>query len=256
MRLHVLDGLYIDIILGTDFLEQHESVTIVYGGSKPLISFAALTTMNTDPPPLFVNLTADCKAITTKSRKNSKADQDFIRSEVKLLTEAGIIEPSNSPWRAQVLVVNEKFKHRMFVDYSETINKYTQLDAYPLPKRNEMVNSIVKYKVFSTTDLRSAYYQVPLAQEDTPFATLETDGKLWQYTRVPFGPTNGVSCFQRKMDNFVAKYELNNIFPYTDNVTICGDNQEEHHIDLKAFREAEKNCWHVFVLCQMDQSVL
>ena len=42
------------------------------------------------------------------------------------------MEPSNSPWRAQVLVVNEK-KQRT-VDYSETINKYTQLDAYPLPQ--------------------------------------------------------------------------------------------------------------------------
>ena len=96
-----------------------------------------------------------------------------------------------------------------------------------------MINSIAKYKVFSNIDLRSAYYQVPLAEEDRPFTAFEADGKLWQYTRVPFRPTNRVPCFQREMDNFVAKYELNDISPY-----ICGDNQEEHDINLKAFREA------------------
>ena len=57
-------------------------------------------------------------------------------------------------------------------------------------------------------------------------------------TRAPFRPTNRVPYFQHEMDNFGAKYELSDIFPYMDNVTICGDNQEEHDIDLKAFREA------------------
>ena len=98
-----------------------------------------------------------------KSRKYSQSNRNFIRDEVQRLSELKIIEPSNSPWRAQVLVVSEK-KQRMVVDYSETINKYTQLDAYPLPKIYEMVNEIAKYKIFSTIDLRSAYYQIPLSE--------------------------------------------------------------------------------------------
>ena len=66
----------------------------------------------------------------------------------------------------------------------------------------------------------------------------EAKGKQWQYTRVLFRPTKSVPCFQREMDNFIEKYELNDIFPYMDNVTNCGDNQEEHDINLKAFKEA------------------
>ena len=174
----IVDGLWIDIILGNDFQEQHESATMLYGGSKPPISFGVLTSMNTDPPPLFANVTVGCKLIATKSRQYSKVDQDLTCSEVKRLTESGIIESSNSPWRAQVLVVNDKSKSRMVMDYSETIYKYTRLDAYPLPKINEMVNSIVKYEAFSTIDLRSSYYQVPLPEEIRPFTAFEADGKL------------------------------------------------------------------------------
>ena len=75
----------------------------------------------------------------------------------------GIIEPSNSPWRAQVVVTkNEEQKKRMAIDYSQAINAYTQLDIYPLPLMDEFINKIARHKVFSTVDLKSAHHQIPI----------------------------------------------------------------------------------------------
>ena len=78
----------------------------------------------------------------------------------------------------------------MVVDYSQTINRFTQLDAFPLPRINELVSGIAQYKVFSTIDLRSAYHQVPLRQEEKSYTAFETSGDLYQFTRVPFDVTN------------------------------------------------------------------
>ena len=73
---------------------------------------------------------------------------------MKRLLKENITEPSKSPWRAQVLITtNENHKKRIVVDYSQTINRYTQLDAYPLPRTDEMVSDITKYRIFSTLDL-------------------------------------------------------------------------------------------------------
>ena len=48
------------------------------------------------------------------------------------MLKEGIMEPSQSPWRAQILVVSpENHKKRLVVDYSQTINRFTLLDAYP-----------------------------------------------------------------------------------------------------------------------------
>ena len=58
-------------------------------------------------------------------------DQKFIAHEIKRMLAADIIEPSQSPWRAQVLVIDQGLKKRLVIDYSATINKFTQLDAYP-----------------------------------------------------------------------------------------------------------------------------
>ena len=76
-----------------------------------------------------------------------------------------IIRPSSSPWRAQVVIVNDQFnrhKKRMCVDYSQTINVYTELDAFPLPRIDDMVNKLATYNFFSTFDLRSAYHQIQI----------------------------------------------------------------------------------------------
>ena len=41
VKLYVLDDFCIGMILGTDFQEQHESITIQYGGKKPPLTFSA-----------------------------------------------------------------------------------------------------------------------------------------------------------------------------------------------------------------------
>ncbi len=141
-------------------------------------------------------------------------------SLVRLLAE-GIMEPSNSPWRAQVVVThNENHKTRMVIDYSQTINHFTLLDAYPLPRIDDTINAIAQYRVFSTIDLRSAYHQVSIKESDKPYTAFQAGDALFQFTRIPFGVTNGVACFQRIIMEIIASENLQGTFAYLDNVTI------------------------------------
>ena len=152
-----------------------------------------------------------------------------------------MIEPSYSPWRAQVLVArDEQHKPRMVVNCSQTINRYTLLDAYPLPNRDEQIAKIAKGSVFSTLDLKSAYYQIPLHHEDRPYTAFEAVGKLYQCTRLPFGVTYGVSCFQRFIDYLIEKYFLCGTYAYLDNITVSGNNTADHDDKLKALLNAAK----------------
>ncbi|KAK3716724.1 hypothetical protein QZH41_000929 [Actinostola sp. cb2023] len=224
-----------------DSNSQHESVTFNYGGPKPSLSICGLSTLNMDPPAPFANLTADCHPIITKSRRYSQEDLAFINGEVERLLKEGIIKPSQSPWRAQVVVTkNENHKKRLAIDYSQTINRFTLLDAFPLPRINDTINDIAQYRVFSTVDLKSAYHQVSLKDEDRPYTAFEARNGLFQFTRLPFGVTNGVACFQREMMKLVQEEDLKAVFPYLDNITICGKNQEDHDKNLTCFLEAAK----------------
>ena len=180
VRLDILQNLCSDLILGYAFQKQHNNLTFQFGGSKedlvvaansqPVISTVdsnecsspqtnAAKVADVDPPPLFENISKDTKPIATKSRSFNKDDQKFIENQISCLLEEGLIRRSNSPWRAQVLIVKDELqrhKKRMCIDYSQTINLFTDLDAYPLPRIDDMVNKLSQYKVFSTYDLKSA----------------------------------------------------------------------------------------------------
>ena len=126
----------------------------------------------------------------------------------------GIIEPCFSPWRAQVVVVKDltkSNKKRLCTNYSKTINLYTELDAYPFSRIDDMINELAKYNVFSTFDLKSAYHQIPIKNSDKKYTAFETNGKLFQFCRIPFGVTNGVSMFQTSMDKFVEEEKLHKV---------------------------------------------
>ena len=126
LRLSVMSNLCSPVILGRDFMSQHESVNFKCGGSLPHITISYLESMTLTPIRLFSNLSSDCHPISTKSRSFSNLNQKFISEEVSKLLSDGIIEPSQSPWRAQVLVTgSHSHKSRMVIDYSRTINNYT-----------------------------------------------------------------------------------------------------------------------------------
>ncbi|XP_069755121.1 BTB/POZ domain-containing protein KCTD16-like [Narcine bancroftii] len=81
----------------------------------------------------------------------------------------------------------------MVVDYSQTINQYTQLDAYPLPRIADMINEIAHYWVFSTIDLKSVYHQISIHLRGGRVPVPVPLSSLWA--------TNGVSVFQQEMDH-------------------------------------------------------
>jgi len=68
----------------------------------------------------------------------------------------------------------------------------------------------------------------------------DADGRIFQYCRLPFGVTNGVSAFQRVMDNFIKRHGLKKVYAYLDDLTVTGATKEEHQKNLQRLLEAAK----------------
>ena len=78
----------------------------------------------------------------------------------------GVIEECSSPWMAPAVFVWKKTGDiRICVDYRE-LNKRTVKDAYPLPRSDEVQDRLSRSVVFSTLDLRSGYWQLPVNPAD------------------------------------------------------------------------------------------
>ncbi|GFT42665.1 retrovirus-related Pol polyprotein from transposon opus, partial [Trichonephila clavipes] len=235
VELLVMKDLCSYILIGHDILNRHSSVEIGFHGNRPPLTICSLAVAQVPPVSLFSNLNPDCRPLVTKSRSQTVEDNIFMALEVQKLLQEGVIEPSNSPWRAQAFVIRgENHKPRMVVDYSQTINKY------PLPKIEEVILKILKNKVFSKIDLQSAYHQIPIQDSERHYTAYEACGKLYQFLRVPFGVTNGVACFKRVIDKIIEDEGLTHTYPFNDDVTVCGKDQREHDDNLEKFMTVAK----------------
>ena len=134
--------LHLSVIPGLNFQSQYDNVNFKYNGTKPP-SVSSLTTLNIEPKSPFKNLTAECHPIATKSPQQKKDDLTFISNEVEQLLKEGIIEPSQSPWRSQVVVMkDENHEIHLAIDYSQTINWFIQFDSFPLPRISSWNSSV------------------------------------------------------------------------------------------------------------------
>lgn len=114
--------------------------------------------------------------VQQKLRRLQFSVRQAVLEELQDLQEKGIIERIDpSPWVSPVVVMQRRGggKPRMCVDLRER-NKVIVCDCHPLPHMDELFCNLRGATVFSTTDLASAYHQMPLhpdSRDITAFIT-------------------------------------------------------------------------------------
>ena len=85
-----------------------------------------------------------------------------------------MVEPADGAWSSPVVLVRKKnHSWRLCIDYHR-LNDVTRKDAYPFPRINNSLDALAGSMYFSTLNLVSGYWQVPLdkdAREKSAFAT-------------------------------------------------------------------------------------
>jgi len=173
--------------------------------------------------------------------------QAIINEEVDEMLTQGMIEPSHSPWNSPIVVVKKKDgKHRFCIDFRR-VNDTTHKDAYPLPQITVTLNKLRGARYLSTLDLKSGYWQVPLASESRPVTAFTVPGKgLFQFKVMPFGLHSAPATFQRLLDNVLRPDLEPYVFVYLDDIIVISKTFREHlELLTETFRlvmgDVEKN---------------
>ena len=154
---------------------------------------------------------------------------DEVREHLKLMLDAGVIQPSNSPWCNAVVLVRKKDGSLRFCIDFRKLNSLTVKDSHPLPRICETLESLAGAAHFLTFDMNSGFWQVPMDEESKQYTafTLGSMG-LYECESMPFGLCNAPSTFQRLMQNCLGELNLTYCLIYLDDVIVFSDTPEEH----------------------------
>ena len=163
-------------------------------------------------------------------------------TQVQQMLSSNVIRPSNSPWASPVVMVRKKDGSLRFcVDFRQ-LNAATVKDAHPLPRIDDLLDALHGAKWFSTLDLKSGYWQVPISEQDkakTEFRT--SSGRLFEFNQVHFGLCNAPATFSRLMDRVLAGLHWETCLFYLDDIIVFSSTWEEH---LARLREAFERLRH------------
>lgn len=169
------------------------------------------------------------------------ADRKEIENQISKLLKKNLIEESYSPFAAPVTLAYKKEdnkKTRLCIDFRE-LNKVVVPQLQPFPLIEDLMVKTVNCKYYSTLDINSAFWSIPLKIQDRYKTAFVTQTGHFQWTCLPFGLKTAPAIFQRILSNIIRKYKLSEFtVNFIDDILIFSKNFEEHIQHLSRLLEA------------------
>ncbi|XP_053949379.1 uncharacterized protein K02A2.6-like [Anastrepha ludens] len=148
-----------------------------------------------------------------------------ILSEIlKELLDNDIIRPSDSPHAASVLLVKKSNgESRMCIDF-RALNEVMVKKNYVMPIVEEQLSRLAGNKYFTTLDMTSGYYQVPMNEESEKYTAFLTHEGLFEHNVMPFGLVNAPMVFQEIVVNLIKTLK------HRDKVVSYVDGHHSHEV--------------------------
>lgn len=171
----------------------------------------------------------------------SEVERRVIQKQVQKMREEGIITLSHSPWSSSVVLVRKKNGEiRFCVDYRR-LNALTVKDVYPLPRIEDVLHRLSGARFFTSLDLESGFWQVPMAKEHREKTAFVTPDGLFEFLCLPFGLCGAPPTFQRLMDRVLDGLKWTECLVYMDDILVFGGSIKEHNERLHRVLQAIEN---------------
>lgn len=225
---HVVDGsgkyeaAFVDADFLTPLLAKHHKVF----GEPGKLPIANLPKVQIETEPGVV--------VAQRPYRTALAKRDLMSAEIDKMLALRVIRPSKSPFASPVTLVPKSDNTTRFcIDYRQ-LNSITKKDRYPLPLIRDIFDQLSGAKVFSTMDMRSGYWQLPMDEasiEKTAFVCFRGQ---YEFLRLPFGLANAPSIYSRVMNQVLGEYIGKFVLVFIDDIVVYSKTDEEHmeHVRL------------------------
>ncbi len=179
-----------------------------------------------------INLTLGATPPKTRPYRIPLEKQEEVRKQIQYLIDNDLIEPSNSPFCAPIVLVKKADgkSWRFTVDYRK-LNSITRKEAYLLPHIQDILDQTSGKEWYSTLDFQSGFFQLPMHpahKERTAFSSFLGQ---FQFKVMPMGLCGAPTTFQRALNQIIQQLKAC-CFVYIDDLIVASESIPEHLSDL------------------------
>lgn len=160
-------------------------------------------------------------------RRIPPAHYQKLREVLSVMEEKGIISKSISEYASPLVMVWKKDGDlRLCTDF-RWLNAKTVKDAHPLPHQADCLAALGGNAFFSTMDLTSGFYNIPLHVSDRRYTAFTTPMGLYEYNRLPQGLCNSPASFMRMMLSVFGDLNFSSLLCYLDDLLVFAPSEQE-----------------------------
>jgi len=174
----------------------------------------------------FTINTGNATPIHARAYRVSAKENAYIAEQVRQMLKNGIIRPSTSAWSSPVVLAPKADGSLRFcIDYRR-LNTLLADDRRPLPLIQDILDGLQGAEFFTSLDLASAYWSLPVKEEDKEKTAFIVKGGLYEFNCMPFGIKTAPPTFQFLMKKVLAGHPTAQ--PYLDDVSVVSKTWEDH----------------------------
>lgn len=143
-----------------------------------------------------------------------------LRLVLSEMEEKEIIRKSTSEYASPLVLVWKKNGDLRICTDFRWLNKRTLKDAHPLPHQADCLAALGGNSFFSTMDLTSGFYNLPLHEDDRKYSAFTTPMGLYEYNRLPQGLCNSPGSFMRMMTSIFGDQNYLSLLCYLDDLLV------------------------------------
>ena len=225
-----------EIPIGELTEQQHQQLISLLGQCHEGFSTGPLDLGCTQVIEHKIVLTDD-KPVYKRPHRIEHHKRDELDKDINDMLAAGVIEPSNSPYNSPLVLLRKKSGELRIAVDSRGLNKITEPEQFPIPRLEDALDVLEGNKYFSSLDMRSGYWQLPMAKESIIKTAFSTPKGHFQFKRMPFGLRNASATFSRGMSIFMGTMQYKRAIIYLDDLLVFGKDFDDHLSNLREVLE-------------------
>lgn len=181
----------------------------------------------------YIRLIPNSKIINVRQYRIPHKHKKILENLIVEFEKQGIIEKCQSCYNSPVILLAKtddfggKSDYRFVVDYSK-LNEITEVENFPMPLIDDILDGLSGAKFFTTLDLKGAFYHIVVDELSRDYTAFTAGNFKYRWIKMPMGLAASPFTWQRAVNTIFCNLNGKGLYVYLDDLIIYGKTKEQH----------------------------